>query len=234
VHKISIVPRGRALGYTLNLPEEDRYLMSKEDLLDHMSMLLGGFVAEQLIFGRTTTGASDDLKRVAEVSRSMIREYGMGSKLLAHLNASTAEEGASQASLQRLDEEQQLLIDDALFTARTLISENRDLLDRIAQELLAKESIERDEITAIVNDVNAARNGAGPTPEPVDPVIVSLPAIGDKPVQKEPVQDTDLTRHVVVPPRLRSVPPPAGAESESVAPPSNGDGRTHSQAAEQV
>ena len=234
LHKISIVPRGRALGYTLNLPEEDRYLMSKEDLLDHMSMLLGGFVTEQLIFGRTTTGASDDLKRVAEVSRSMIREYGMGSKLLAHLNASTAEEGASQASLQRLDEEQQLLIDDALFTARTLISENRDLLDRIAQELLAKESIERDEITAIVNDVNAARNGAGPTPEPVDPVIVSLPAIGDKPVQKEPVQDTDLTRHVVVPPRLRSVPPPAGAASESVAPPPNGNGRTHSQAAEQV
>ena len=119
------MPRGRALGYTLNLPEEDRYLMSKEDLLDHMSMLLGGFVTEQLIFGRTTTGASDDLRRVAEVSRAMIREYGMGSKLLAHLNASTAEDGASQASLQRLDEEQQLLIDDALFTARTLITENR-------------------------------------------------------------------------------------------------------------
>ena len=92
----------------------------------------------------------------------MIREYGMGSKLLAHLNASTAEDEASQASLQRLDEEQQLLIDDALFTARTLISENRDLLDRIAQELLAKESIERDEITAIVNEVNAARDGAAP------------------------------------------------------------------------
>ena len=234
LHKISIVPRGRALGYTLNLPEEDRYLMSKGDLLDHMSMLLGGFVTEQLIFGRTTTGASDDLKRVAEVSRSMIREYGMGSKLLAHLNASTAEEGASQASLQRLDEEQQLLIDDALFTARTLISENRDLLDRIAQELLAKESLERDEITAIVDDVNAARNGAGPAPEPVDPVIVSLPAIGERPVEKEPVPETDLARHVVVPPRLRSVPPPGGHAPDSMPPPANGNGRAHSEAAEQV
>jgi cell division protease FtsH len=232
LHKISIVPRGRALGYTLNLPEEDRYLMSKEDLLDHMSMLLGGFVTEQLIFGRTTTGASDDLRRVAEVSRAMIREYGMGSKLLAHLNASTAEDGASQASLQRLDEEQQLLIDDALFTARTLISENRDLLDRIAQELLAKESIERDEITAIVDEVNASRNGVAPRAEPVDPVIVGLPAIGDEPVEKETAPDPDLARHVVVPPaRLRSVPPP-GSVPESVAPPVNGNGRPQSRAAE--
>jgi cell division protease FtsH len=235
LHKISIVPRGRALGYTLNLPEEDRYLMSKEDLLDHMSMLLGGFVTEQLIFGRTTTGASDDLRRVAEVSRAMIREYGMGSKLLAHLNASTAEEGASQASLQRLDEEQQLLIDDALFTARTLIAENRDLLDRIAEELLAKESIERDEITAIVEAVNAARNGVKPAPESVDPVIVSLPAIGDQPVENETVPDPDLARHVVVPPpRLRSVPPPGSEASQSVPPPVNGDGSAHSQAAEQA
>jgi cell division protease FtsH len=192
-------------------------------------------VTEQLIFGRTTTGASDDLKRVAEVSRAMIREYGMGSKLLAHLNASTAEDGASQASLQRLDEEQQLLIDDALFTARTLIAENRDLLDRIAQELLAKESIERDEITAIVNEVNAARDGAGPVPEAVDPVIVSLPAIGEKPVEKDHVPEPDLGRHVVVPPpRLRSVPPPVNGAPESVPPPANGNGRAHSQAAEQV
>jgi cell division protease FtsH len=235
LHKISIVPRGRALGYTLNLPEEDRYLMSKEDLLDHMSMLLGGFVTEQLIFGRTTTGASDDLKRVAEVSRSMIREYGMGSKLLAHLNASTSEEGASQASLQRLDEEQQLLIDDALFTARTLISENRDLLDRIAAELLAKESIERDEITVIVDEVNAARNGVEPVPEAVDPVIVSLPAIGDQPAENDPVPDPDLARHVVVPPaRLRSVPPPGSGASQSVPPPVDGNGHAHSRAAQQA
>jgi cell division protease FtsH len=235
LHKISIVPRGRALGYTLNLPEEDRYLMSKEDLLDHMSMLLGGFVTEQLIFGRTTTGASDDLKRVAEVSRAMIREYGMGSKLLAHLNATAAEEGASQASLQRLDEEQQLLIDDALFTARTLIAENRDLLDRIAEELLAKESIERDEITAIVDEVNTARNGTKPVPEPVDPVVVSLPAIGDHPPEPDPAPEPDLARHVVVPPaRLRSVPPPGSAAPRSVPPPETGNGRAHSRAAEQA
>ena len=129
VHKISIVPRGQALGYTLNLPEEDRYLMSKEELLDYMKMLLGGYVAEQLVFERVTTGASDDLRRVAEVSRSMIEQYGMGSRLLAHLDG-TGGDKTSQAMLQLRDDEQQLLIDEALFEARILVSENRELLER--------------------------------------------------------------------------------------------------------
>src|SRR5947209_7396484 len=78
VHRISIVPRGRALGYTLNLPEEDRYLKTREELIDFMTMLLGGRAAEQLVFGSITTGASDDLKRVAEIAHAMIEEYAMG------------------------------------------------------------------------------------------------------------------------------------------------------------
>jgi cell division protease FtsH len=236
VHKISIVPRGRALGYTLNLPEEDRYLMSKEDLLDHMSMLLGGFVAEQLIFGRTTTGASDDLKRVAEVSRAMIREYGMGNKLLAHLNGS-AEAGASEASLQRSDDEQQVLIDAALFKARLLIGENRDLLDRIAEELLAKESIERDEITALVEGVHAARDGFGPSENASDPVVVGLPSIRQlERRRQDDDQHTDGNGHRMVASERQggSVAPPTGETPQSVPPPVNGNGRPHRQAAEQV
>ncbi len=78
VHRISIVPRGRALGYTLNLPEEDRYLKTREELLDFMTMLLGGRAAERVVFGSITTGASDDLKRVAEIAHSMVYEYAMG------------------------------------------------------------------------------------------------------------------------------------------------------------
>src|SRR2546421_1140322 len=78
VHRISIVPRGRALGYTLNLPEEDRYLKTREELIDFMTMLLGGRAAEQLVFGSITTGAADDLKRVAEIAHSMVNEYAMG------------------------------------------------------------------------------------------------------------------------------------------------------------
>src|ERR1700735_2995583 len=78
VHRISIVPRGRALGYTLNLPEEDRYLKTREELLDFMTMLLGGRAAEQLVFGAITNGASDDLKRVADIAHAMVHEYAMG------------------------------------------------------------------------------------------------------------------------------------------------------------
>ena len=78
VHRISIVPRGRALGYTLNLPAEDRYLKTREELLDYMTVLLGGRVAEQIVFGAITTGASDDLKRVADIAHSMVHDYAMG------------------------------------------------------------------------------------------------------------------------------------------------------------
>ena len=78
VHKISIVPRGRALGYTLNLPEEDRYLKTREELIDYMTVLLGGRVAEELVFGAVTTGAPTTSRRVAEISRSMVHEYAMG------------------------------------------------------------------------------------------------------------------------------------------------------------
>ena len=83
VHRISIIPRGKALGYTLNLPEEDRYLKTKEELLDYMVVLLGGRVTEHLIFGEITTGASDDLRKVHEISRSMVTQYGMGTELMS-------------------------------------------------------------------------------------------------------------------------------------------------------
>ena len=81
VHRISIIPRGQALGYTLNLPEEDRYLKTKDELLDHMVVLLGGRVAEHVVFGEITTGATDDLRRVHDISRAMVTEYGMGTEL---------------------------------------------------------------------------------------------------------------------------------------------------------
>ena len=83
VHRISIIPRGQALGYTLNLPEEDRYLKTKDELLDYMVVLLGGRVTEHIVFGQVTTGASDDLRKVHEISRSMVTQYGMGTELMS-------------------------------------------------------------------------------------------------------------------------------------------------------
>src|SRR5919202_5425941 len=80
VHKISIVPRGRALGYVMNLPDEDSYLKTREELVDQMTVLLGGRVAEQIVFGEVTTGAANDLQRVAEITHAMVNDYAMGSE----------------------------------------------------------------------------------------------------------------------------------------------------------
>jgi cell division protease FtsH len=154
-HKISIIPRGQALGYTLHLPDEDRYLMSKPELLDQLKVLLGGFVAEQIVFERTTTGASGDLRRVVEISRSMIEDYGMGTQFFLS-SGSGSEALTSQAALHRRDEEQQGLVDQAHFEARMLIMDNRATLDRLAEALLSKETLERAEIEAIIRPDDSA------------------------------------------------------------------------------
>ena len=121
VHKISIVPRGNALGYTLNLPEEDRYLKTREELIDYMTMLLGGRVAEELVFGAVTTGASDDLQRVAEISRAMIHEYAMGTSITSRKISAHGGE-VSDRTRELRDDEQQHLADEAKRAATQLIS----------------------------------------------------------------------------------------------------------------
>ena len=175
VHKISIVPRGRALGYTLNLPEEDRYLKTRDELLNHMVVLLGGRAAEEIVFGAITTGASDDLNRVAEVSRSMVHDYAMGTSISSLRVA--AEGGAvSDRTRQVRDEEQQHLADQAMRTALRLVREHRDKLDALAFALLRNEVLERDEIERIMDGESqpgstglrvAAATDAPPAP-PVD------------------------------------------------------------------
>jgi cell division protease FtsH len=177
VHKISIVPRGRALGYTLNLPDEDRYLKTKQELIDYLKVLFGGRMAEEVVFGRVTTGASNDLQKIAEISRSMIEEYGMGSQLFVRSEGASSD-GMSESTRAKRDQEQQGLIDEAQWEARCLIVDNREILDRIAEELLANESLDRADFERIMagpspadgsEDVevesNGSRNGAVAVPE---------------------------------------------------------------------
>jgi cell division protease FtsH len=152
VHKISIVPRGQALGYTLNLPEEDRYLKTREELVDYMSVLLGGRAAEEIVFGSITTGAADDLQRVAEISRSMVHDYAMGTSITSR--KVSAEGGAvSDRTRQLRDEEQQHLADEALRGAMRLIVEHRSKLDQLAGALLRNEVLERKDIDRIMEGV---------------------------------------------------------------------------------
>src|SRR4051794_24953659 len=152
VHKISIVPRGRALGYTLNLPEEDRYLKTREELIDYMTVLLGGRAAEEIVFGAITTGASDDLARVAEISRSMIHDYAMGTTITSR--RVSAEGGSvSDRTRQLRDEEQQHLADESMRGAVRIITEHRDKLDKLAGALLRNEVLERGDIDRIMDGV---------------------------------------------------------------------------------
>jgi cell division protease FtsH len=150
VHRISIIPRGKALGYTLNLPEEDRYLKTKEELLDYMIVLLGGRVTEHIVFGQVTTGASDDLRKVHEISRSMVTLYGMGTELMSKQLPSD-DYAMSDHTRRMVDEEQQYLTDLAHRRAMKLVAENRTLLEAFAFMLLENEVLERGDIEHLVS-----------------------------------------------------------------------------------
>jgi cell division protease FtsH len=153
VHRISIVPRGKALGYTLNLPEEDRYLKTREELLDLMTMLLGGRIAEELVFGSITTGAGDDLKRVSSIAHAMVHEYAMGTEITS---LQVAAEGMSESTRRVRDEEVRELADRAARAARAIIVAHRPQLNELAATLLANEVIERGDIDRIMRGVPQA------------------------------------------------------------------------------
>jgi cell division protease FtsH len=150
VQKVSIVPRGKALGYTLNLPQEDRYLKSRQELIDFMKVLLAGRVSEQITFGRVTTGASDDLKRVTGIARSMVYEYGMGTQIRSH-QVPGDDYTVSERLRQTRDEEVTEIAEEAYRGAHQLLTDHRDLLDEIAERLLENEAIEREEIKSIMS-----------------------------------------------------------------------------------
>jgi cell division protease FtsH len=160
VHKISIVPRGGALGYTLNLPEEDRYLKTREELIDYMTMLLGGRVAEELVFGAVTTGASGDLQRVADISRAMVHEYAMGTTITSRRVSASGGE-VSDRTRELRDEEQQHLADEAKRAALRILTEHRAKLDRIAETLLADEVLDRAGLDRIMAGTPRLRRVAG-------------------------------------------------------------------------
>jgi cell division protease FtsH len=159
VHRISIVPRGRALGYTLNLPAEDRYLKTREELLDYMTVLLGGRVAEQIVFGAITTGASDDLKRVADIAHSMVHEFAMVTSGVGR--SPDGDVRLSETTLRIRDEERQDLIDEARRAAQKMIVAHRTQLDSLAAELLENEVLERDSIERIMKGVPRMERAPG-------------------------------------------------------------------------
>jgi cell division protease FtsH len=152
VQKATIVPRGQALGYTFNLPQEDRYLHTREEFIDWMKIALAGRAAEQVVFGRVTNGAANDLEKVTELARSMVFEYGMSEGVVSR--TMRADNYALSEETKRLrDQEQARLTDGAYAEAVRLITKHRMALDRLSQALLEKETLVRAEMMALLSDV---------------------------------------------------------------------------------
>src|SRR5947207_2592797 len=151
VQKVTIVARGQALGYTLNLPNEDRYLHTKEELIDLMKVYLGCRAAVQVVFGRVTNGAANDLEKVTERARAMGFEYGMSEDVTSR--TMRADNYALSEETKRLrDSEQARLTDHAFAESVRLLSKHRPALDRVAAALLEKETLVRDEIESLLAD----------------------------------------------------------------------------------
>jgi cell division protease FtsH len=159
VHKVTIVSRGQALGYTLNLPTEDRYLHTKEELTDQMKVFLAGRAAEEVVFGRVTTGAANDLEKATSLARSMIFEYGMGETVSSR--TVRADNYALSEETKRLrDAEQARLTDEAFQDAIRLITKYRSQLDRLATALLETETLDKDELDRLLADVQPESRAA--------------------------------------------------------------------------
>jgi len=164
VHKISVIPRGRALGYTLTLPEQDKFLATREELIDELAMLLGGRVAEELTVGDITTGAANDIERATKVARQMVTEYGM-SDVIGPLTLGqkqhevflgrdyTAQPDYSDQVAFEIDQEIRRLIDEAHDEALEILQENRGKLDELAQILVDRETMEREDVEAFLTQI---------------------------------------------------------------------------------
>ena len=159
VQKVTIVSRGQALGYTLNLPTEDRYLHTKEELVDMMKVFLAGRAAEHVVFGRVTNGAANDLERATALARSMVFEFGMGASVSSR--TLRADNYALSEETKRLrDAEQAQLTDGAFQEAIRLITKHRADLDRLALALLEKETLGKNELDELLVHVEPESRAA--------------------------------------------------------------------------
>ena len=162
IHKISIISRGRALGYTLALPTEDKFLSAKGEMLDDIAMMLGGRVAEEIAIGDITSGASNDIDRATKLARQMVTRYGMSDKLGPMTLGEDQHEvflgrdfsatpNYSQEIAFEIDKEIRRLIDDAFDTAHRILTEHRDRLDLMAEVLVERETVDKEELAALLD-----------------------------------------------------------------------------------
>jgi cell division protease FtsH len=208
VHKISVVSRGQALGFTISLPTEDKFLTTKQELMDTLSMTLGGRAAEEVVFGEITTGAANDLEKATATAKQMIMRYGMseelGPRTLGHDQAQPflgrefqAQADYSDEVARQIDDEIRRIIEDAHQRAKDLLAEKREQLDRISKILIVRETIDATEFEALVDgmpeeevfrerDEKERQRLAGGPPEPEKRQRVKQPPV-PKPAHVNPV-----------------------------------------------
>jgi cell division protease FtsH len=162
VHKVTIIPRGRALGVTMQLPTEDRYSQDRERLLSMIAVLFGGRIAEELFMHQMTTGASNDFERATEIARRMVTQWGMSDELGTMVygenegevflgRSVTTHKSVSEATLQKVDAEIRRIIDQQYHLARKLLEDNREKVEAMAKALLEWETIDADQISDIMS-----------------------------------------------------------------------------------
>ena len=169
VHKVTIVPRGRALGLTMQLPEMDRYAYNRQYLLTRIAILFGGRIAEEIFMHQMTTGASNDFERATQLARDMVTRYGMSERMGPMVYAENEGEvflgrsvtkttHVSERTMQEVDAEIRRIIDEQYAVARRIIEENRDKMEAMAHALLEWETIDKDQI----DDIMAGRSPRPP------------------------------------------------------------------------
>src|ERR687886_508195 len=178
VHKITIIPRGQALGVTMSLPTEDRFMMSRGQLMAQLAMMLGGRAAERVTFDEITTGASNDLERVTQTAKQMVTRYGMSEKLgplaLGHANGQvfmgrdfSAQPDYSDEIAFQIDKEIRRIVDESYDTAEDLLVRNRRLLDKLAKDLIEYETVDAEHLARLTEEYAVDRVSADSTvPDP--------------------------------------------------------------------
>ncbi len=184
VHKVSIISRGQALGYTISLPTEDKFLTTRAELTDTMAMTLGGRAAEEIVFGEITTGASNDLEKVTETAKQMVMRFGMserlGPRVFGHDRSQpflgrefSSEPDYSDEVAREIDDEIRRIVEDGHQTAKDILTENKEQLDRISKILLERETIEAKDFERLLEGASAEDvfppDEEEPPPAPTEP-----------------------------------------------------------------
>jgi cell division protease FtsH len=191
IHKISVISRGQALGYTISLPGEDKFLTTRAELQDMLSMTLGGRAAEELVFSEVTTGASNDLEKVTQTAKQMVMRFGMSEKLgprvfghdhgLPFLGREfSAEPDYSDEIAREIDDEIRRIVETAHVQAKDILNQRRPELEKLSEILIKRETIEKEQFEALLSGQTEEEVFGSEAPPPPELPVAPAPPAADR------------------------------------------------------